>query len=65
MAKYGETWKKWERKNTTTLNVRLHHEHDADILDALEQARKGGEPKVSAIKRWARVGISVDNEEKK
>lgn len=59
MAK-GETWKKWEKENTTTLNVRLHNAHDADILDALEQARKDGEPKVSAIKRWARIGIDSD-----
>lgn len=59
MAK-GDTWKKWERENTTTLNVRLHNVHDADILDALEQARKGGEPKISAMKRWARIGIDSD-----
>ena len=56
----GETWKKWERENTTTLNLRLHHTHDADILDALEQARKNGEPKISAMKRWARIGIDSD-----
>ena len=61
----GKTWKDWERENTTTINVRLHKTHDADILEGLERAKENGEPKISAIKRWARIGISVDNERKK
>ncbi len=59
MAK-GETWKTWERSQTTTINVRLHKTHDADILDGLARAKEKGEPKVTAIKRWARIGIEID-----
>ncbi len=62
MAK-GEAWKEWERNQTTTINVRLHKTHDADILDGLARAKEKGEPKITAIKRWVRMGIEFDKTE--
>ena len=62
----GETWKKWERENTTTLNLRLHHTHDADILDAVKKALDSGEESRGAVlKRWIRAGMELDKQANK
>lgn len=62
----GETKKKWEDENVVRVNLNLNKTYDADILDALERAKKStGEANGSAIKRWARVGIELDKAEKK
>ena len=57
----GDTWKKWADENVVRVYVNLNRTNDADILEALENAKNSGEGKGTALKRWARIGIEADS----
>lgn len=54
----SEAKKEWMKQNTTFIGLKLNHNTDRDILDALE-----GKQKQTEIKRLLRLALSLKNPE--
>lgn len=52
----SEAKKRWDKLNTTRINIKLQHKTDADILSHLE----GMDNKQGEIKRLVRVALEYE-----
>jgi len=51
----SEAKKKWDKENTSYIPLRLNHNTDKDILQALDPKR----PKQTQIKEWIRKALKT------